>query len=242
MLAAKCIVDSRERSSMAGVWTEYLVLERGTTKRFKLFTGRYEALAHVSEYWNDETDDCDMPEQINGITVVGWEDEWLVGGALSPTESEESIECDSFKESQVKAWAALQGWDIRKVRPAHLGTVLDVASLGAKALKKTAHLTPDLSGRPILYKGRRYIAFGVSAAAPFDGYESDFNFVIWDTTHDAATAIGTVMADGTVRGQLAFSLVDVDIPTSVSMAEFIGKSRKIQDRYCRESGTSPVPR
>ena len=221
---------------MVSSWTEYLVLERGQTKKYRLFTGRYEALAEIADYWNDETEDYDIPDQINGVAVVGQEDDYLVGGELSAAESNEIIEFESLNESLVQVWATMQRWDIRKLKPSQLGSVLGIGSVRAIAEKKNKHTFPDLSARHILYKGRRYIAFAVSMSAPFDGYESDYNFVIWDGLYDAAAAVGTVLEDGTVKGELAFSPVEIEIPTSKSMTDFVRRTRKAQERFFRESG------
>ena len=61
-------------------------------------------------------------------------------------------------------------------------------------------------------------------------------FVIWDGMYDAAVAVGTVMEDGTVKGELAFSHVEIEIPTSKSMIDFVRYTRKAQERFFRESG------
>ena len=152
---------------MVSSWIEYLVLERGQTKKYRLFTGRYEALAEIADYWNDETEVYEIPDQINDVAVVGQEDDYLVGGELSATESNESIEFESLKESLVQIWATMQRWDIRKVTPSQLGAVLGIGSVCATDQKKSKHTFPDLSARNILYKGRRSIAFAISMSAPF---------------------------------------------------------------------------
>lgn len=221
---------------MVSSWNEYLVLERGETKKYRLFTGRYEALAEIADYWNDETEDYEIPDQINGVAVVGQEDDYLVGGELSASETNEIIEFDSLNESLVKIWATMHRWDIRKVKPSHLGALLGIGSVRATVAKMSKHKFPDLGGRDILYRGRRYIAFSVNMSAPFHGYESDHNFVIWDGLYDGAVAVGTVMEDGTVKGELVFSHVEIEIPTSKSMSDFVRYMRKAQERFFRESG------
>ena len=49
-----------------------------------------------------------------------------------------------------------------------------------------------LTTHKILYKGRRYLAFSVSAETPFEHYgvDSDYDFVVWDGLYDAAVASG----------------------------------------------------
>ena len=77
------VISEQEKSSMASTWTEYLVLERRTkTKDWRLFVGRYEALAEAAAYYDEDTDRYRIPKTIDGKRVVGQDDEWLVGGPL----------------------------------------------------------------------------------------------------------------------------------------------------------------
>jgi hypothetical protein len=81
--AKQLIIAEQEQSSMASTWTEYLVLERrAKTKDWRLFVGKYEVLAECWDYFNDETQDFDLPKSIQRNKVVGIEDGWVIGGPL----------------------------------------------------------------------------------------------------------------------------------------------------------------
>ncbi len=95
---------------------------------------------------------------------------------------------------------------------------------------------PELGNRPVLFKGRRYIAFSVSKLQPFEGYESDYDFVVWDGLYDAAAAFGKIAGDGSVSGELAFSHVEIEVEGCASMREFVQRVRKAQERFFRDSG------
>jgi hypothetical protein len=101
--------------------------------------------------------------------------------------------------------------------------------------KGTKHF-PELGDRSVLFKGRRYIAFSVSESLPFEGYESDYDFVVWDGLYDAAAAVGNLSDDGSVTGELAFSHVEIEVERCESMREFVQRVRKAQERYFRDSG------
>lgn len=104
------IISSRERSSMVSSWTEYLCLTGGITKRFKLFTGRYEGLDEAMNYYDEEKDDFVLPAVIAGKRVHGIEDEAVVGGDLGYYGDDDSVEFDSLDDSDLLDWLRRQKW------------------------------------------------------------------------------------------------------------------------------------
>jgi len=81
------VLAEQEHSSMASTWTEYLVLERqATQKGWKLFVGKYEALAGCGAYYDEDINEYKLPKTINGKKVAGIDDEWVVGGPLQAWE------------------------------------------------------------------------------------------------------------------------------------------------------------
>ncbi len=88
--AKQLIIAEQEESSMVSTWTEYLVLERrAKTKDWRLFVGKYEALAECWAYYDEDLNDFKLPKTINGEKVFGLEDEWVVGGPLQAWEHPE---------------------------------------------------------------------------------------------------------------------------------------------------------
>ncbi len=98
---------------------------------------------------------------------------------------------------------------------------------------------PDLSNREVLYKGRRFVMFAVSAERPFDGYGEDGNcdFVVWDGGDPTGViSYGTVTRQGVFRGALAFSHVDIDVDDAPSPREFVANSHKKAEWYSKAIG------
>ena len=107
--AKQLIIAEQEKSSMVSTWTEYLVLERrAKTKDWRLFVGRYEALAEAAAYYCEAADSYRIPKTIDGKKVVGQDDEWLVGG---PLQCWGDLECTfSQVDAKLFAWLREFGW------------------------------------------------------------------------------------------------------------------------------------
>ena len=75
------IIAERERSGMASVWDEYLCLRKVSETEYELSVRAYEVLAEGWDYYDEETEGYDLPDEINGKGVVGFVDEWIVGGS-----------------------------------------------------------------------------------------------------------------------------------------------------------------
>ncbi len=96
---------------------------------------------------------------------------------------------------------------------------------------------PNLSGFEIIFNGRRYKAFKVSKTKPFNDFEIDADFVVWDGLYDAAVSYGTIGIDGVFNGFLAFSHVELDVQSAANISLFVKNTSKEQLRYFKESGT-----
>ena len=93
---------------------------------------------------------------------------------------------------------------------------------------------PDLTGRHILYRGRRFIAFSISKSAPFEGMENFASFVVWDGLYNASIACGTISKNGLFDGVLTGPHVDISVKTSDSIKEFIKNANKGMDWYFKQ--------
>jgi hypothetical protein len=96
---------------------------------------------------------------------------------------------------------------------------------------------PDLSSFPILYKGRRYIAFSVSKTNHFSGMEEYADFVVWDGLYDAAVSYGVITGNGMYDGFLAFSHVEIEVDSATTISEFVKNSSSAQLQFFKDSGT-----
>ena len=95
---------------------------------------------------------------------------------------------------------------------------------------------PDLSKHHIIFNGRRYKAILTSKNQPFQGYEDDADFVVWDGLYDAAISYGVISPKGMYSGFLAFSHVEIEIDSASDIRTFVKKSSQQQQKFFRASG------
>ena len=69
------IVDGIEKSTMVSTWTEYLCLHRNPGGKWQLDIRGYEGIGEASEF---EDEDGELPHEINGQTVIGHEDGYVI--------------------------------------------------------------------------------------------------------------------------------------------------------------------
>ena len=104
------IIASREQSTMASTWTEYLCLATALQGQYRLFTGRYESPAELASYYNEDTEEYELPDAIDGKSVQGFDDDYVVGGELKCFENEKIVEFDRLDEPRVVEWLAGSRW------------------------------------------------------------------------------------------------------------------------------------
>lgn len=68
------IFAEREASGMTSTWDEFLCVSLNEDRTFCVYTGRREVLAEASEYYNEDTDEYEIPEEIDGQAVWGIKD------------------------------------------------------------------------------------------------------------------------------------------------------------------------
>ena len=76
------ILDERESTNMTGGWTEYLCIEKLPKKKFELTIRGFEILGNAENYYNEEMEEYEFPDQIDGKDIVGTADEYVIGGNL----------------------------------------------------------------------------------------------------------------------------------------------------------------
>jgi len=76
------ILDDRRQFGRVSSWHEYLCLQRLSSNEFEISVCGYEILGERDAYYNEESDEFELPETIDGKSVVAIEDEWVVGGYL----------------------------------------------------------------------------------------------------------------------------------------------------------------
>jgi len=109
------VIAERERSGMASVWDEYLCVRLVSETEHELSVRAYEILGESEAYYDEETEDYDLPDEINGKTVVGFVDEWIVGGALIETEAFKSLVFSDLNHPEVTQWFEEVNWSASAV-------------------------------------------------------------------------------------------------------------------------------
>lgn len=110
------VINSGEQSTMASAWTEYLCIEKLTKNDFKLSIRSYEVLGQAIDY-SDEDGEWDLPDEIDGMKVMGLEDEYVVGGNLVLHSDEDGeVKFTDPKHRDVLDWLESVGWDDDTIR------------------------------------------------------------------------------------------------------------------------------
>lgn len=107
------MLDQRQQSSMVSSWTEYLCLDREADGSYALAVKGYEILGSISEYYNEETEQYEIPDEIDGESVIGQEDEYIVGGSLQSHSDEiYPLEFAIPKKEEIEEWlSGVANWD-----------------------------------------------------------------------------------------------------------------------------------
>ena len=109
------IIAERERSGMASVWDEYLCLRKVSETEYELSVRAYEIPAEGWAYYDEESEDYDLPDEINGKAIVGFVDEWIVGGSLIETEAFKSLIFSDLNHPKVMQWFEEVKWSTSAV-------------------------------------------------------------------------------------------------------------------------------
>jgi hypothetical protein len=101
------IIAERVRSSAGGYRQEYLRLAPNGNHSVTLAVCRYEALALADEF-ESKAGELNLPDKIGDKTVIGVEDEWIVGGELSCCGS-----ARTYRGTEISGaidWLRTNGW------------------------------------------------------------------------------------------------------------------------------------
>jgi len=96
------------------------------------------------------------------------------------------------------------------------------------------YVFPDLTAHVVLFKGRRYISFAISKSNPFKSMEEYAEFVVWDGLYDAAVSYGSFYENGSCKGFLAFSHVEIEVNAASSINDFVKNSSRAQLQFFKD--------
>ncbi len=100
---------------MAASWHVYLSICPGDWEGYRLFNGRYEALAESEPYYNEDTEDFDIPDHISGVKVFGIEDDWIVGGDPEWMNTADTVEFETIDSLNLREWLLANQWDFASI-------------------------------------------------------------------------------------------------------------------------------
>lgn len=109
-LMKELILAEREVYGMSNSWDEYLVLRCHENQGFLLYTGKFECLTEASKFWNDETEEYELPDRIDGKKVVCIKDGYVVGGELDYEYEKDAIAFKHSNSPDVLEWLEKSEW------------------------------------------------------------------------------------------------------------------------------------
>jgi hypothetical protein len=98
------IIASRKGSTPASTWTENLCLKKITNTEFELFVGGYEVVAEASDFYDEETEEDVIPDEIDGYPVMGTIDGYVIGGEILKNEDDGEVRFTDFETAEVRDW------------------------------------------------------------------------------------------------------------------------------------------
>jgi hypothetical protein len=96
---------------MASTWTEYLRLSVIGDGAALLEMCMYEALAEAPD-WDEGDEERALAEEIDGKTVVGIDDDWIIGGELCCIDDDKRLTFDKSDIEGALRWLTDNGWEI----------------------------------------------------------------------------------------------------------------------------------
>ena len=112
-------IDRRENSGHVDSWMEYLCLEKTgggdfvlSIKSHVIIDSEYNGEI-ISQFYDEDTDEYDLPDEINGIQVLGWNAEFLLGVELENNFQYTRLELaqNDFEQS-IRQWIKEINWDL----------------------------------------------------------------------------------------------------------------------------------
>ena len=112
-------IDSRENSGHVDSWMEYLCLEKTSDGNFVLSIKSHVIIDSeyngeiISQFYSEDTDEYNLPNEINGIKVLGWNAEFLLGVDLENNFQYTRLELtqNDFEQS-IRQWMSVINWDV----------------------------------------------------------------------------------------------------------------------------------
>ena len=109
------IIATREGSTPASTWSEDLCLKRVGQSHFALFVGGYEVIAETSDFFDEESGETEIPEEIGGYPVQGVEDGFVIGGEILKNEEYGEVQFSNLDLTEVIEWLESVQWSNEQI-------------------------------------------------------------------------------------------------------------------------------
>ena len=119
-----------EFDTLSSSWNEFIFLERIDEHEFEVSLRSFEGLGDAVDYWDEDSQEYELPDEIDGVSVFGVQGDGVVGGDLKCWNASDSTRFTDLDSSELRAWAKTQELDYR-----FLIDTLRTASEGGKEEK-----------------------------------------------------------------------------------------------------------
>lgn len=103
------ILAEREASGMTSTWDEFLCVELNKDQSFTLYTGRREVLAEASDFYNEDTEDYEIPDEVDGQAVRGVKEDCVVSESVVELD-DATLKLANFEHEVILAWLVDTDW------------------------------------------------------------------------------------------------------------------------------------
>ena len=111
------ILDEREKYSMNSSWSEYLCIERVGGGEYEISVRGATVLEEARTFFNEETEEIDLPDFIGGHCVLGVNDGVVIGEPLEVIDGYSSpLRFHNFADGALDEWLESENWMTDAVR------------------------------------------------------------------------------------------------------------------------------
>ena len=96
-------IYTEQATSMSGCWTDRIYLARLDDERYELSNCGPEGLQIASDFM-DEDGNYDLPDQINGVDVVGVEGDYVMSDHYIADDRFGTVQFSSLKDPVIQEW------------------------------------------------------------------------------------------------------------------------------------------
>ena len=105
------ILDEREKYSMISSWNEFLCIERFGDGEYEISVRGATVLEEARTFFNEETEEIDLPDFIDGHCVIGTSDGVVIGEPLEVIDGYSSpLRFHNVADETLVEWLESNNW------------------------------------------------------------------------------------------------------------------------------------